>query len=84
MTYYILAQSGIVNLPATVAGKLNMELNWRWVFYLLSIFMGLGWLLSILFGWETVYNRSVIYNLDMGSRKVSYSNLTTFYPAAKM
>lgn len=76
MTYYVLAQSGIVSLPVTVAGKLTMELGWRWVFYLLSIFMGIAWLLSILFGWETVYNRGAMYNLDTSSRDVSHSNLT--------
>ena len=74
MTCYILAQSGLATFPVTIAGKITMDLGWRWVFYLLSIFMGLGWSLSILFGWETVYNRTAVYNLDTSSRDVSYSN----------
>lgn len=75
MTYYILAQSGLAQFPTVIAGKITTDLGWRWVFYLLSIFMGLGWALSIFFGWETVYNRSAMYNLDTGSRSVRYSRL---------
>lgn len=76
MTYYILAQSSVANLPVTIAGKITMDLGWRWVFYLLSIFMGLAWVLSILSGWETVFNRTAMYNLDTSTRDVSHSNLS--------
>jgi MFS family permease len=73
MTLYILSQSGLSSFPALVAGKITMDLGWRWVFYLLSLFMGLAWLLVVLFGWETLYNRNAVYNLDTTSLDVSFS-----------
>jgi MFS family permease len=42
MTPYIVSQSGIAQLPTTVAGKITSDLGWRWVFYLLEIFIGIG------------------------------------------
>lgn len=66
MTFYIMAQSGIAQLPTTIAGKITMDLGWRWVFYLLSIFMGIAWIVAVFFGWETQFNRKAIYNLDIG------------------
>lgn len=71
MALYVMAQSGIANLPSAIAGKITMDLGWRWVFYLLSVFVGIGWLLSVLFGWETAFNRRAIYNLDINSQDVS-------------
>lgn len=71
MTLYILAQSGISSLPAVVAGKISQDLGWRWVFYLLDIFMGIAWLLVVFFCWETQYNRSSVLDLDTSSQTVS-------------
>lgn len=45
-----------------VAGKM---------FYLLSIFMGLAWVSVLFFGWETLFNRQALYNLDTASQDVS-------------
>lgn len=76
MTIYILSQSGLSSLPSVVSGKISMDLGWRWVFYLLDIFMGLAWILCIFFAWETLFNRSSVYNLDTSSHDVSDSALT--------
>jgi MFS family permease len=71
MAVYVMAQSGIANLPSSVAGKITLDLGWRWVFYLLCVFVGIGWVCSILFGWETAFNRREVYNLDTSSTNVS-------------
>ncbi|KAF7555108.1 hypothetical protein G7Z17_g2414 [Cylindrodendrum hubeiense] len=60
--------SGISNLPAVLAGKITTDLGWRWVFWMLSIFLGIGLVLCVLFGWETAYNRRSIYNTDVASQ----------------
>ncbi|KAM5359708.1 hypothetical protein ACJZ2D_014277 [Fusarium nematophilum] len=60
--------AGISNLPAVVAGKITTDLGWRWVFWMLSIFLGIGLVLCVLFGWETTYNRSAIYDTDVASQ----------------
>lgn len=70
MAFYVLAQSGIAHLPAIISGKISMDLGWRWVFWLLSIFLGIGWLLLILFGWETAFNRNAVYDTDISSQNV--------------
>lgn len=67
---------GISNLPPVLAGKIATELGWRWVFWLLAIFMGLGLLGAVLFGWETAYNRSAIYETDVASEDVSHPSLS--------
>lgn len=72
MSAYILAQSGMAQLPSVVAGKTAETLGWRWVFYLITIFTGIGWALSIVFGWETQYNRRDVLNLDTTSQEVSH------------
>ncbi|KAB5580385.1 major facilitator superfamily domain-containing protein [Coniochaeta sp. 2T2.1] len=61
---------GISNLPPVLAGKIATELGWRWVFWLLAIFMGIALVGSVLFGWETAYNRSAIYETDVASEDV--------------
>lgn len=71
MAVYVMAQSGIANFPSAIAGKITMDLGWRWVFYLLSLFVGIGWLCCVLFGWETAFNRRAVYNLDTNSTDVS-------------
>lgn len=70
MTAYILFQSGLGNFPSVIAGKITMDLGWRWVFYLLALFMGIGWIGAVLFGWETLYIRNSAYNLDTSSTGV--------------
>lgn len=66
---------GISNLPPILAGKISMTLGWRWVFWLLAIFVGIGMLLAILFGWETAYLRKAVYNTDLASGDVSHDEL---------
>lgn len=63
--------SGIANLPAMLSGKVATDLGWRWVFWLLAIFLGIGLVLVILVGWETSYVRSPIYETDISSQDVS-------------
>lgn len=74
--------SGISNLPAVLAGKITTDLGWRWVFWLLSIFLGVGLVLAVLFGWETAYNRKAIYNTDVGSQDVSVCERFSSSPLA--
>lgn len=64
------AIAGLGNLPPLVSGKVASTLGWRWIFWLLSIFMGLALLLSVFFGFETAYNRKAIYNTDTASQDV--------------
>lgn len=63
---------GVSNLPPVLAGKIATTLGWRWVFWLLSIFMGLGFIGSVVLGWETAYNRSAIYETDVASEDMSH------------
>lgn len=72
--------SGISNMPAVLAGKITTDLGWRWVFWMLSIFLGIGLVLTVLFGWETAYNRKSIYNTDVASQDVSLCERPYFYP----
>jgi len=64
--------AGISNLPPLLAGKIAMTLGWRWVFWILAIFLGVGMILCIFFGWETAYNRHAVYNTDLASEDVSH------------
>lgn len=75
MAIYVTSNSGIANLPAMLAGKITTDLGWRWVFWLLAIFLGIAWVGVVLFGWETAYNRNEIYNIDTSSQDVSASNI---------
>ncbi|KAM0812530.1 putative Major facilitator superfamily domain-containing protein [Seiridium cardinale] len=59
--------SGVSNLPSVLAGKIATDLGWRWVFWLLAIFIGIAVILSVLYGEETAYQRSSIYNTDLAS-----------------
>ncbi|KAK5367141.1 hypothetical protein LTR20_007468 [Exophiala xenobiotica] len=69
MAIYVTANSGIANLPAMLAGKITIDLGWRWVFWLLAIFLGTAWAGVVFFGWETAYNRNSIYNIDTSSQE---------------
>ncbi|KAJ9149442.1 MFS general substrate transporter [Pleurostoma richardsiae] len=60
--------AGLSNLPPILAGKIATTLSWRWVFWLLAIFVGIGLGLVILVGWETAFNRGAIFNLDLTSQ----------------
>ncbi|EXJ80945.1 hypothetical protein A1O3_07233 [Capronia epimyces CBS 606.96] len=73
MAIYVTSNSGIANLPAMLAGKITTDLGWRWIFWLLAIFLGIAWLGVVVFGWETAYNRNAIYNIDTSSQEVSHA-----------
>lgn len=65
------AISGLANLPALLSGVTTQKLGWRWMFWLLAIFMGIALVAVFLFGWETAFNRAAIYNTDTSSSNVS-------------
>lgn len=71
MAIYIVAQVALVLLPSLLTGVVSVHLGWRWCFWLLVIFLGIGTIFLALFGWETAYNRNQIYDLDVASRDVS-------------
>lgn len=75
MALYILGQSGVVMVPTIIAGVVAQNLGWRWVFWLLVIFEGIGLVALILFGWETVYIRNEVYNIDTSSHDVCFHAL---------
>ncbi|XP_754679.2 putative MFS transporter (Hol1) [Aspergillus fumigatus Af293] len=52
-----IAISGIANLPALLSGLITDQLGWRWNFWMLAIFLGLGLALVLLFAWETAFER---------------------------
>lgn len=58
--------SGLANLPTVLSGVETTNLGWRWLFYMLGIFLGIGLVLIFFFGWETAYNRrEKSTNLDL-------------------
>lgn len=71
MAIYATSNSGISNLPTMIAGKITTDLGWRWVFWLLAIFLGIAWCLVLVFGWETAFRRDAIYDTDTSSQNVS-------------
>ncbi|EXJ57744.1 uncharacterized protein A1O5_12534 [Cladophialophora psammophila CBS 110553] len=68
MAIYVVAQVALVLLPSLLTGVVSVNLGWRWCFWLLAIFLGIGLVLIILFGWETAYNRNQLYDVDTSSR----------------
>ena len=68
-----IAISGLTNLPVVLSGLITMKLGWRWMFWMLAIFLGIALVLLVLFGWETAYNRAPIYNTDTASTDVTFS-----------
>jgi MFS family permease len=69
------AISGISNLPAMLGGFITQNLGWRWMFWMLSIFLGIAWVAALLFGRETAFRRDEIYNLDTSSQDVGRPSL---------
>jgi MFS family permease len=70
MAFFVITYQSLSNLPALVAGKMTETMGWRWVFYLLSIFVGIGLLLAIFFGWETAYNRQSLETSEITTEEV--------------
>ncbi|CZR68753.1 related to transporter protein HOL1 [Phialocephala subalpina] len=68
MAIFIMAQSGLLLLPSLIAGQIATDLSWRWVFWFLAIFLGVGFIGAIIFGWETAFNRNAVYNIDSSSQ----------------
>lgn len=52
-----IAISGVANLPAVLSGLITDRLGWRWNFWMLAIFLGLGLGLVLFFAWETAFER---------------------------
>ncbi|KIM93407.1 hypothetical protein OIDMADRAFT_46215 [Oidiodendron maius Zn] len=67
MSFLTIATTGLANTPAMLSGLATQNLGWKWVFWLLAIFVGIALVLVIFFGWETAYNREAIYNTDTSS-----------------
>jgi MFS family permease len=70
MALFVITYQSLSNLPALVAGKMTENMGWRWVFYLLSIFVGIGLLLAIFFGWEVSYNREALEASEITTEEV--------------
>ncbi|KAI1618250.1 major facilitator superfamily domain-containing protein [Exophiala viscosa] len=77
MAIYVTSNSGVANLPAMLAGKITTDLGWRWVFWLLAVFLGVAWLGVVFFGWETAYNRNEVYNIDTSSQNTALERSRT-------
>ncbi|OBT71597.1 hypothetical protein VF21_09531 [Pseudogymnoascus sp. 05NY08] len=67
--------SALANLPAVLSGLITETLGWRWMFWMLAIFLAIGWVLVLLFGEETAFNRHSIYDTDISA--VDNVNLIT-------
>ncbi|KFY93843.1 hypothetical protein V498_04227 [Pseudogymnoascus sp. VKM F-4517 (FW-2822)] len=59
--------SALGNLPAVLSGLITETLGWRWMFWMLAIFLAIGWVLVLLFGEETAFNRHSIFDTDISS-----------------
>ena len=84
MAFYIVCQSGLANLPGLVAGKVCTTLGWRWAFYFVVILLVIAWCLCIGFGWETVFARDHLNDLDTSSENVSFLSIPTRQMLADM
>ena len=69
MAFFVVSQSGLLLLPSLIAGQIGTNMNWRWVFWFLAIFLGVGLIGLFLFGWETTYKRN---GIDTSLHDVSY------------
>ncbi|KAJ5935988.1 hypothetical protein N7454_005286 [Penicillium verhagenii] len=63
-----IAISGLANFPTFLSGLITTRLGWRWMFWMLAIFLGIGLVLVLLFGWETSFNRPETM-LEVGTPK---------------
>lgn len=72
----VICYQSISNVPALVAGTMTSTIGWRWCFWLLAVFAGLGSILVILFGWETTFKRNAIDASDITNEAVSLSALS--------
>lgn len=72
LAVYLVAQTGGANLPSLIAGVVATNLTWRWVFWIILIFVSIGLLLAIFFGWETAFNREALYDIDTSSVDVCW------------
>ncbi|KAL1615745.1 hypothetical protein SLS56_011715 [Neofusicoccum ribis] len=83
MAIATLAQSRLLPLPSLIAGKVAEDLGWRWVFWILSIFLGTAFIGIALFGWESAYNRTDAHDRpaspDDGSVRLTRSSQATNY-----
>lgn len=71
MAFLTTSISGLANLPAMIAGVTTQNLGWRWMFWLLAIFLGIAWVAVIFFGWETAFIREAISDTNTASADVS-------------
>ncbi|KAF2796700.1 MFS general substrate transporter [Melanomma pulvis-pyrius CBS 109.77] len=60
MAFFVVSQSGLLLLPSLIAGQIGEHMNWRWVFWLLAIFLAVGFIGLLFLGWETTYKRNKI------------------------
>jgi MFS family permease len=67
---FVIMYQSLSNIPALVAGKMTENMGWRWVFWILSIFVGIGLLLAIFFGWEVAYNREALEASEITTEEV--------------
>lgn len=56
----VICYQALSSFPPLVGGVVTRDLGWRWCFWLLGIFLGIGTLLVIFFGFETAYKREAI------------------------
>lgn len=61
MAFFVVSQSGLLLLPSLIAGQIGEDMSWRWVFWFLAIFLAVGLLGLLLFGWETTYKRDKMH-----------------------
>ena len=67
---FVIIYQSLSNIPAVVAGKMTETLGWRWVFWILAIFIGIGLLLAIFFGWEVSYKRETLETSGITTEEV--------------
>lgn len=79
----VICYQSISNVPALVAGTMTSTIGWRWCFWLLAVFAGLGLVLVILFGRETAYNRDSIDASNITNAEVSLFSLSLL-PISKL
>ncbi|KUJ13364.1 MFS general substrate transporter [Mollisia scopiformis] len=68
MAFFGTCASGFGNFGSLIAGVVAKNLGWRWCFYVLNIFLGIGTIAIIFFGWETVYRRdAALFDTDVAA-----------------